>query len=170
MKAGIAIGSNLGNRAAALERAFAFLERLSPGHCLRSPVLETAPVDCPPGSGAFLNAAAEIEFPGSPRELLARLHEHERGEGRKRDGEEGRERNAPRAIDLDLLYFGDRVIAEDDLVVPHPRMAARRFVLEPLAAIVPGLILPGETRTISTLLKQLTDDLNQTESRPNHER
>ena len=166
MKAGIAIGSNLGDRAAAVERAFAFLERLSPGHCLRSPILETAPVDCPPGSGAFLNAAAEIEFSGSPRELLARLHEHERSEGRKRSEEGRKERNAPRAIDLDLLYFGDRVISEADLVVPHPRMAARRFVLEPLAAIVPGLILPGETATISTLLQRLTDESNDTNRDP----
>jgi 2-amino-4-hydroxy-6-hydroxymethyldihydropteridine diphosphokinase len=156
LKAGIAIGSNLGDRAAAVERAFAFLERLSPGHCLRSPVLETAPVDCPPGSGAFFNAAAEIEFSGTPRELLARLHEHERAEGRCRDEEgEGKGKNAPRAIDLDLLYFGDRTIAEADLVVPHPRMAERQFVLEPLAAIVPGLILPEETRTVGELLEQL---------------
>ncbi len=150
MKAGIAIGSNLGDRAGAVERAFLFLARLSPGHCLRSPVFESAPVDCPPGSGAFLNAAAEIEFAGTARELLARLREYERTEG-TREGE----RNAPRALDLDLLYFGDAVIAEADLVVPHPRMKGRRFVLEPLAAIVPGLIFPGETHTVLELLNTL---------------
>ena len=154
MKAGIAIGSNLGDRAGAVERAFRFLAELSPAHCLRSPVLETAPVDCPPGSGVFLNAAAEIEFAGTARELLARLHAHERSEGRSREGEE-KERNAPRALDLDLLYFGDQTLAEADLIVPHPRMAGRRFVLEPLVAIVPELIFPGETRTVRELLAEL---------------
>ncbi|WP_093288616.1 2-amino-4-hydroxy-6-hydroxymethyldihydropteridine diphosphokinase [Verrucomicrobium sp. GAS474] len=156
MKAGIAIGSNLGDRAAAVARAFAFLARLSPGHCLCSPVYETAPVDCPPGSGGFLNAAAEIDFAGSPGELLARLHEHERSEGRGREGGE-KERNAPRAIDLDILYFGDRTIDEAGLVIPHPRMKGRRFVMEPLAAIVPGLIFPGETRTVGEILGDLKD-------------
>jgi len=156
MKAGIAIGSNLGDRRGAVERAFGFLERLSPGHCLKSPVFETAPVDCPPGSGTFLNAAAEIEFPGTARELLGLLHAHERTEGRTREGD-ATERNAPRALDLDLLYFGDQAIREDGLVVPHPRMAGRRFVLEPLAAIVPGLIVPGEAQTVRELLQRLTD-------------
>ena len=133
-----------------MDRAFLFLDRLSPGHCLRSPVFETAPVDCPPGSGAFLNAAAEIEFAGTARELFSLLREYEWTEG-AREGE----RNAPRALDLDLLYFGDAVIVEADLVVPHPRVKGRRFVLEPLAAIVPGLIFPGETHTVLELLNSL---------------
>ena len=67
-------------------------------------------------------------------------------------------RNAPRVIDLDLLYFGDEIIDADSLVLPHPRLGERRFVLQPLAEILPQLILPGLDRNIAEMLKALQSD------------
>lgn len=153
MKVGIALGSNLGDRASHLAAGFDFLASLSSTRSLlRSAPLETAPVDCPPGSGAFLNAVAEIDFDGMPQELLSRLQEFERSLGRP----EKRPVNAPRPLDLDILYFGDLQLNEPHLVIPHPRLVQREFVLRPLAEIRPGLILPGQTQTVQTLLQQLS--------------
>jgi 2-amino-4-hydroxy-6-hydroxymethyldihydropteridine diphosphokinase len=149
---GIALGSNLGDRAAEIDAGFAFLQSLAAdGSMLRSTVIETAPVDCPPGSAPFLNAVAEIEVDAStlpPARLHARLKEFEGERGRLREA-----RNSPRPLDLDLLYFGDVVLNSPDLVLPHPRAAQRRFVLEPLAELRPGLRLPGQTRTVRELLE-----------------
>ena len=155
MKAGVALGSNLGNRALHLRRGLAFLMGLSStGYCVQSSILETEPVDCPEGSGAFLNAAAEIEYAGTPRQLFDQLKAFERSEGRASSPVP----NAPRPLDLDLLYFGDMVLDEGDprLVVPHPRMAQRRFVLVPLSEIAPDLVVPGQTKTVAQLLEALS--------------
>jgi 2-amino-4-hydroxy-6-hydroxymethyldihydropteridine diphosphokinase len=150
--AGIALGSNLGDRAAEIEAGFAFLRELSADGAVRcSSVIETAPVDCPPGSAPFLNAVAEIAAnPAklSPRSLLALLQEFEIQRGRAR----AHGRNSPRPLDLDLLYFGHVVLNEPGLTLPHPRLAERRFVLEPLAQLRPDLILPGQTLQVSELL------------------
>lgn len=148
---GIALGSNLGNRAAELEAGFAFLQTLSAAPIRRSSILETAPVDCPPGSASFLNAVAELQVDPAklpPRELLGRLQAFERQRGRPL--EHGR--NSPRPLDLDVLYFGNAILQEHDLVIPHPRVATRGFVLGPLAELQPDLILPGQTRTVRELL------------------
>jgi 2-amino-4-hydroxy-6-hydroxymethyldihydropteridine diphosphokinase len=113
----------------------------------RSSVRETDPVgfaDQP----KFLNAVAELRTDLSPRELLERLLAIERELGRER----ARERRwGPRLIDLDLLLYGGEVIDEPGLTVPHPRLAERRFVLEPLAEIAPGLRLP-DGRAVRELL------------------
>ena len=131
MKAGIALGSNLGDRAAHLAAAKRFLSSLHAGPCapLCSVLHETEPVDCSPGTAAFLNAVVEIESPLEPLALLARLREFETQQGRALD----RGRNAPRPLDLDLLYVGNTRMDTPALVLPHPRMTARRFVLQPLA-------------------------------------
>ena len=151
VKAGIALGSNLGNRARHIGRGFAFLRTLSgTGHFLQSSLVETEPVDCPAGSESFLNAAAEIEWAGTPRALFDRLKAFELEEGDRKS-----ERNAPRHLDLDLLYLGDWVLGERDLIVPHPRMLRRDFVLRPLAEIVPGLVLPGQSRSVQEFLDAL---------------
>lgn len=148
---GVALGSNLGNRHALLAAGFAFLDRLDAnGRALRSGLVETKPVDCAPGTPSFLNAAAEIRFRGEPEELLARLQAFERELGRA--PADLRPVNAPRPLDLDILYFGPQVQSTDRLTLPHPRMTQRRFVLEPLAQIRPDLILPGEKRTVRELL------------------
>jgi hypothetical protein len=83
-----------------------------------------------------------------PRSLLARLQDFELQRGRARE----REQNAPRPLDLDILYYGDHVRRNRDLVIPHPRIATRRFVLQPLSELQPDLVLPGQTRTVRELL------------------
>ena len=134
-RAFIGLGSNLGDREAALRGA---LELLGEDVVAVSSFRETEPVgylDQP----AFLNAAAALETGLEPRALLERLLGVERELGRTREGP----RHGPRTIDLDLLVYDDRVIDEPGLVVPHPRLAERRFVLEPLAELDPGLVVPG---------------------------
>lgn len=157
MRAGIALGSNLGERGTRLEEALAFLKQLSKGrHLLRSSFWRSDPVDCPPGSGEFLNAVAEIDWDGSPEDLLATLLAFERSAGRLPP--ERRVRNAPRPIDLDLLYCGDLVRKSAELTLPHPRLAERRFVLGPLAEIAPGLRLPGLGFTVAELYDRLVEN------------
>ena len=153
MKAGIALGSNLGDRAAHLAAAKRFLSSLhaGPGAPLCSALFETEPVDCAPGTAAFLNAVMEIETALDPTALLAHLRQFEQQQGRAVD----RGRNAPRQLDLDLLYAGDNHIDTPALVLPHPRMNARRFVLQPLANIRPDLVLPGQELTVAQLLAAL---------------
>ncbi|NLT70400.1 MAG: 2-amino-4-hydroxy-6-hydroxymethyldihydropteridine diphosphokinase [Verrucomicrobiaceae bacterium] len=139
-RVGISLGSNLGDRPAHLRAAVAALEpvRSSP-HLLLSSVYETDPVDCPPGSGAFLNAVIEIETELSPLDLLARTQAIERELGRP----SLHQRNAPRTVDLDLLYYDQVRLAEPALTLPHPRMWERAFVITPLAEIRPDLVPPG---------------------------
>ena len=153
MRAGIAFGSNLGDRLLLLRQARACVIAsafLAPP-ILASSIYVTSPVDCPAGSDYFLNAVLEAELTGDPVALLRDLRSLEQGLGRP----EHRGRNVPRAIDLDLLYAGDYEMRTDELVLPHPGISGRRFVLAPLAEIRPGLILPGQTETVSQLLKKL---------------
>jgi 2-amino-4-hydroxy-6-hydroxymethyldihydropteridine diphosphokinase len=153
MKTGIALGSNIGDRAAHLAAAKHFLSSLhtGPGAPPCSALFETEPVDCTPGTTSFLNAVMEIETPFEPSDLLARLRDFETQQGRAVD----RGRNAPRQLDLDLLYAGDNHMDTPELVLPHPRMTARRFVLQPLAEIRPDLVLPGQDLTVAQLLAAL---------------
>ena len=144
----IGLGANLGDREENLRAALERLRGLGP---LRvSSFRETEPVgviDQPP----FLNAAAELETDLAPRELLARLLEIERDLGRERAEET---RWGPRPIDLDLLVYGAGTIEEPGLTVPHPRLAERRFELEPLHELAPDLALP-DGRRIRDLLDAL---------------
>ncbi len=152
---GIALGSNLGDSREELEAGVDFLRLLAANRLVReSPRIRTLPVDCPPGSPPFLNAVVELELdPGEfpPRKLLQRLQDFERRRGRP----DLRETNAPRPLDLDIVYYGSAVIQEPDLIIPHPRAAQRRFVLEPLSALRPNLVLPGQIQTVSELLAAL---------------
>ena len=139
MRAYVGLGSNLGEREATLREALTRLSELD-GVAVAavSSFRETDPVgnvDQP----RFLNAAAEIETSLGPRELLDRLLEVERSLGRDRSREE---RWGPRTVDLDLLLYGGETVAETGLEVPHPRLAERTFVLEPLLELDPGLRLP----------------------------
>jgi 2-amino-4-hydroxy-6-hydroxymethyldihydropteridine diphosphokinase len=147
MECGIALGSNSGDRLASLRSAVAALRRLDPDVRV-SPAYETAPVDCPEGSEPFLNAAAILRWNKSPEALLAFLRGIESYLGRPAV----RHRNAPRSIDLDILYAGDTVRADGDLTLPHPRLHLRRFVLQPLCDLCPDLRLPGFTLTVRQLL------------------
>ena len=146
----IGIGSNLGERDVTIRDA---LELLAVDPDLEveavSAIRETDPVgvvDQP----RFLNAAIRLTTELVPRVLLERLLAVEQQLGRVRDGE----RYGPRTIDLDLLLYGDEIVDKSGLRVPHPRLAERRFVLEPLAELDPGLVVPG-LGPIQALLSEL---------------
>ena len=129
----VGLGSNLGDRRARLASAFAALSSL-PGtqFVARSSLYESAPVDA--GGGDYLNAVARLRTSLSPLELLHALQAIEAGAGRQRPY-----RNAPRSLDLDLLLYGDRAVASDELTLPHPRLQERAFVVVPLLEIAPEL-------------------------------
>lgn len=153
---GIALGSNLGDRLAHLRRGVTeLLARLEGTQLLASgQVYETEPVGCPPGSQSFYNSVIEIQCPMAPHAVQRVLQSIERLLGRPDE----RERNAPRPLDLDILYADDLMIDDDVLTLPHPRLHRRRFVLQPLADIRPDLVLPHQPRTVAQLLAALTDD------------
>ena len=149
---GIALGSNLGDRAAELDAGITFLRSFA-FRVRESPRFETAPVDCPPHSAPFLNMVAEIEIDSveqPPLHLLARLQHFELERGRM----PLRETNAPRPLDLDIIYYGVERFDAMGLIIPHPRAATRRFVLAPLAYLRPNFILPGQTKTVRELLAE----------------
>ena len=147
----IGLGANLGEREATIAEALRLLDEDDRTSMLGSTVpIETEPVgyeDQP----RFLNAAAKVTTTRSPRELLELLLDIERALGRVRG--EG-PRYGPRTIDLDLLLYGNETIDEPALVVPHPRLHERRFVLEPLAELDPTLDVPGRA-SVSALLAEL---------------
>ena len=147
----ISAGSNINDRAANLEFGARCLgER---GIILRaSSFFETEPVGYANQSW-FLNRVFELETTLTPRALLVWCNEIEHDCGRVRTFP-----NAPRTLDLDILLYGNRIISEPDLVVPHPRMTERRFVLDPLAEIAPDLLHPVEKKTIRYLLEHCHDD------------
>lgn len=153
MRAGVAVGSNLGARIANLRNARKEIAALPaarpPMRC--SAVYETEPVGCERGAANFFNAVLEFGYVGEATELLHELATIERVLGRPA----GHERNVSRTIDLDLLYFGALVIETPQLRLPHPRIAEREFVLRPLADIRPDLVLPEQTEAISALLVRL---------------
>ncbi len=149
----LGLGSNLGDRRRNLEAALDAL-RAHPQITVSavSSFLETDPVGGPPGQGKFLNAAAKIETDLSPEALLEELKRVERAIGRKPGSRWG-----PREIDLDILLCGDTILETGTLVIPHPRMRERRFVLEPLAEIAPTARDPATGRTVRELLASLKD-------------
>lgn len=165
-RAGIALGSNLGDRASHLRQAILKIRGMCTpgGNILLAPLYQTEPRFCPPGSPAFLNTVVEIEYEGSALDLLDSTRQMERDLGRTPSPE----RNAPRVIDIDLLYLGETEMCCDRLTLPHPRMTERRFVLQPLADIRPDLQLPGQTATVLDLLKSLVSDEPPLERIPGH--
>jgi 2-amino-4-hydroxy-6-hydroxymethyldihydropteridine diphosphokinase len=151
----VALGSNLGDSKEILRRAFDRLQTLSTQPLLRSSLWRTTPVDCPPGSPPFVNAMAGL-FPyaeETPQTLLHRLQVLEAEFGRRRTGVP----NEPRLLDLDLIAFGSRTLHTPELVLPHPRAHLRRFVLQPLVGIAPEFVLPGQTKDVKALLRELSN-------------
>ena len=141
----IGLGSNLGDREGSLRAALARLAEL--GEVRASSFRETDPVGVT-DQPRFLNAAAELSTDLTARDLLDALLAIERDLGRDRSREE---RWGPRTLDLDLLLYGTDVIDEPGLTVPHPRLAERLFVLEPLDELAPALTLPDGRRIVDLL-------------------
>lgn len=147
----IALGSNLGDRDDFLRRALTALRQTEGVEVTRvSPWYETRPVGGPAGQGPYLNAVAEVQSECGPHDLLAVLLNIEQQLGRERH-----EKDGPRTIDLDLLLYGDLVYEDTQLLVPHPRLHERLFVLHPLAQLAPGLLHPVLKRSIADLLAEL---------------
>lgn len=146
----ILAGTNLGDRKANLD--FALRSLAKGGTVIKtSSCFETEPVgflDQP----WFLNQAFELETPLTPSELLSFCQNIEASCGRVRTFP-----NAPRTLDLDILLYGDNVINQEDLIIPHPRLVARRFALEPLAQIAPEFVHPVLKKSIRSLLETCPD-------------
>ena len=155
MRAGIALGSNVGDRLAHLRSARAHIQQIArvsgPGRSSR--IYETEPVGMGDDARAFLNAVIEVEFTGEPLGLLDSLQQIETSMGRP----SRHPRNVPRMIDLDILYLGDLVLTDERVAIPHPALHERRFVLAPLADIRPELVLPGQGQKVAELLAGLRD-------------
>ena len=147
----IGVGTNLGDRSQAIEFAMRQL-RAHEGieNLIASRNYETKPIGGPSGQRGFINAAFVLESSLPADELLAALQQIEKVAGRVRH-----ERWAPRTLDLDLLLYGDAVIERLDLIVPHPRLSFRRFVLEPAAEIAPQMVHPTTGLQICELYRAL---------------
>jgi 2-amino-4-hydroxy-6-hydroxymethyldihydropteridine diphosphokinase len=153
----IGLGSNQGQSVAIMLAAIKALEQYAvSGSFAASNLWQTSPVDCPPGSAPFLNAAVCFDARPdlTPEALLDELKALEKAYGR------GRKiiRNAPRELDLDLLVFDDEQRQTENFVLPHPRAVDRLFVLAPVAEIAPALIWPGMQRSVAELLRSLNTE------------
>ena len=152
----VSLGSNLGDPRGNVLRAIERLEELSCEPLLKSSLWQTSPVDCPPDSPKFVNAVVRLvpRPVETPEGLLEKLQALEMEFGRAPK----KILNEPRPLDLDLICFGSEVRASANLTLPHPRAHLRRFVLQPLAEIAAGLVLPGQQKTVAQLLAVLPGD------------
>jgi 2-amino-4-hydroxy-6-hydroxymethyldihydropteridine diphosphokinase len=148
----LSLGSNIGDRAANLERAIAALPEAGVRVLRRSSLYETEPVDFL-AQPWFLNCVAEAETSLMPRQLLHALQAIERSFGSRKLVARG-----PRIIDLDIIFYGTSVIRTDEMEIPHPRMGKRRFVLVPLAELAPGLRHPVLGAAIEELIDASRDN------------
>ena len=153
MRAYVGVGSNLGDRWAHLAMAAAILRRSPRVSVLRaSRVYDTVPIG--PPQPRYLNAALELDTALPPRALHGVLQMAENAAGRRRSGR----RYVARTLDLDLLLYGEEVILDERLRVPHPELTVRRFVLAPLAELCPELVVPGTGRSVAELLARAPPD------------
>ena len=155
----LGLGSNLGDREAHLERGLAALGARGVRITALSSIYETEPVGGP-AQGPYLNLVASAETALSPEALMQVALEAEAEAGRVRGV-----RNAPRTLDVDILFYGALVLRTGSLTVPHPRLHERRFVLVPLAELAPQLRHPGLGRTVAELLAACPDH-SRVEARP----
>ena len=152
----VALGSNLGESVLTLRMAAARISDWSLEKVIGSSLWKTEPLNCPPGSPSFINAVMGLNPKQgmSPESLLVDLLELEMQIGRERSGLV----NEPRKIDLDLISFGMETRNAESLILPHPRVFERQFVLSPLKEIAPDFILPGQNKSVTELLKDLPLD------------
>jgi 2-amino-4-hydroxy-6-hydroxymethyldihydropteridine diphosphokinase len=151
----IGFGSNVGNRVDFCDRTVTLLSLLPHSQVTGVSLLyETEPVNdgANPGNHWFLNGVVRLETDIAPRSLLETLREIERSLGRDEDN-----RSGPRTIDLDILFYGERVIDEPGLTIPHPRLHQRRFVLMPLSELDPLLVHPIRHRSVNQMLAETAD-------------
>ena len=158
----IATGSNLGAREAHLAEGERLLQRM--GNILRkSPLYLTAAVGMAPGTPDFLNRVVELELApswcGAPLAVMQALLDIENELGRERSEEPTG--YVSRTLDLDIVLWGDQTLALPQLQIPHPRMLWRRFVMQPLADLIPHQTIPGTGRTVQQCLDALPDDVPQ---------
>ncbi|MEI6970244.1 MAG: 2-amino-4-hydroxy-6-hydroxymethyldihydropteridine diphosphokinase [bacterium] len=154
MEIGISLGSNLGDRLANLKEAKRLLGLLAGVRVTaQSRVYETSPVDVPGEFEhlPFLNSVLLVETAIPPVVLLGMFNGIENTMGRERSTA----RNAPRPIDIDIIFAGHLQVAGDGVTIPHPRWAGRRFVVEPLNDVRPDMTVPGQTGTVRSLLSSL---------------
>lgn len=157
----LSLGSNLGDRLENLRRACAALEARGIRILRASSVYETEPVDVR-DQAWFLNCVVAVETTLPPARLLKELQEIEQEQGRERLRPKGPQAKSPQAksprtIDLDILLCGDSVICDENLIVPHPRLHERRFVLELLRELAPALEVPIVRQTVERLWRELGD-------------
>jgi len=152
----IALGSNLGDSRKNILDAMSRLQEFSDEPILKSSLWQTTPVNCPQGSPMFVNAVVALapRAGETPELLLEKLQALEKEFGRQPK----KVLNEPRSLDLDLIAFGSETRATDDLKLPHPRAHERGFVLQPLSEIAPDFILPGQTRSVTELLRGLRSE------------
>jgi 2-amino-4-hydroxy-6-hydroxymethyldihydropteridine diphosphokinase len=162
----VALGSNLGNSRQIVLNAMLRLQNFSSLPILKSSLWQTTPVNCPPDSPPFVNAVVGLVTRAgeTPESLLQKLLVLEKEFGRRAK----KVLNEPRPLDLDLIAFGTETRPAapkrseggnaPKLILPHPRAHLRRFVLQPLGEIAPELILPGQCKTVSQLLAELSSD------------
>ena len=146
----LGLGSNMGNRQGNLDRALEMLSQRFPIDQV-SPIYDTEPLGNT-NQPRFLNMVCQGHTRLAPEELLSLVKGVELKMGRAPGTS-----NAPRPIDIDILFFGDQVVDTHDLVIPHPRLTERAFVLVPLAEIAPGLVQPVNGKTVKELLEAVTE-------------
>lgn len=153
MKAYIAVGSNMGDRASVIQQAENSVRKIPEiSFQKKSAFYETEPVGVSQPQGKYLNGVWEIETSLEAKELLDELMQIETSLGRMRVKTQ---KNGPRPIDLDILFYGDKVISKEGLSVPHPRMHERWFVLKPLADLCPDFVHPEKKKTVRELLSKV---------------
>lgn len=146
----LAFGTNLGDPAATAAAAVGGLLAAGLAEPRLSDLFATRPVDCLPGTPPFVNGAVVGEWPGTPHDLLRTCQRLETAAGRPAN----HSRQEARALDLDILLFDQLVLTLPELILPHPRLATRMFVLAPLAQIAPLWPVPGLGRTVEELLER----------------
>jgi 2-amino-4-hydroxy-6-hydroxymethyldihydropteridine diphosphokinase len=157
MEIGFSLGSNLYNRKRLLMQAKNLLLSAPRTRFVdQSPIYETTPVDVRPEyqEMIYLNSVVVVESELPLESWLSYIGKIEKNLGR----EKSEDRNAPRPIDVDIIYAGDQVVDSGGLVVPHPRWAERRFVVQPLNDVRPGLVLPEANRSVADILRMLPPD------------